>query len=219
MCPGDRGCTRTEECCTRLRLCACVHDCVGSCRCPWCGPVVPPCPAAFVSVVTCSGAGDPCRVGLTCWAVCTGHRRCVAVLPLPGVGMVVAAVAGMAVAVAAALCRETICSGFALVSPHNKGPCAIVFVRVCEHCVLGTVRASESVGSRVWEGGGGHGCVCTCLGAQGQMRSMCCLLCAQVAAVSDRVFVCFGSSECAREEDTEGGFECVPVQAPLTRQV
>lgn len=48
---------------------------------------------------------------------------------------------------------------------------------------------------------------------------MCCLLCAQVAAVSNRVFVCFGSSECAQEEDMEGGFECVPVQAPLTWQV
>lgn len=50
------------------------------------------------------------------------------------------------------------------------------------------------------------------------MRSMCYLLCAQVAAVSNRVFVCFRSSECA-QEDTEGGYECVPVQAPLTWQV
>lgn len=54
---------------------------------------------------------------------------------------------------------------------------------------------------------------------QGQMRSMRYLLCAQVAAVSNRIFVCFGSSECAQEEDVEGGFECVPVQAPLTWQV
>lgn len=43
-------------------------------------------------------------------------------------------------------------------------------------------------------------------------------LCAQVAAVSNRVFVCFGSSECAQEEDMGDGLS-VPVQAPLTWQV
>lgn len=37
------------------------------------------------------------------------------------------------------------------------------------------------------------------------MRSMCYLLCAQVAAVSNRVFVCFGSPECAQAEDMGGG--------------
>lgn len=36
--------------------------------------------------------------------------------------------------------------------------------------------------------------------------------------MSSRVFVCFGSSECAQEEDVVG-VECVPVQAPLTWQV
>lgn len=44
-----------------------------------------------------------------------------------------------------ALCRETICYGFALVSLHNEAPCVIMFVSVCEPRVLGTVYASESV--------------------------------------------------------------------------
>lgn len=44
-----------------------------------------------------------------------------------------------------ALCRETICYGFALVSLYNEALCVIMFVSVCEHRVLGTVCASESV--------------------------------------------------------------------------
>lgn len=43
------------------------------------------------------------------------------------------------------LYRETICYGFALVSLYNEALCVIMFVSVCEHRVLGTVCASESV--------------------------------------------------------------------------
>lgn len=64
---------------------------------------------------------------------------------------------------------------------------------------------------------GVHAWVCICLCARGQIRS--CRLCAQVAAVSNRVFVCFRLPECAQEEDMVGGLECVPVRAPLTWQV
>lgn len=45
------------------------------------------------------------------------------------------------------------------------------------------------------------------------------LLRAQVAAVSNRAFVCFRLPECAQEEDVSGGLECMPVWAPLTWQV
>lgn len=68
------------------------------------------------------------------------------------------------------------------------------------------------------DGEGVHAWVCICLCApRGQMSSY--LLGAQVVAVSNRVFVCFGLPECAREEDRMGGFECMPVWAPLTWQV
>lgn len=58
-------------------------------------------------------------------------------------------------------------------------------------------------------------CVCLCTG--GQMSAY--LLRAQVAAVSNRAFVCFRLPECAQEEDVSGGLECMPVWAPLTWQV
>lgn len=64
---------------------------------------------------------------------------------------------------------------------------------------------------------GVHAWVCICLCARGQISSY--RLCAQVAAVSNRVFVCFRLPECAQEEDMVGGLECVPVRAPLTWQV
>lgn len=68
-------------------------------------------------------------------------------LRLPRVVVVAVAVAVAMVAMVVALCRETICYGFALVFPHNKALFVIMFVCVCERCVLETVRASESVES------------------------------------------------------------------------
>lgn len=90
------------------------------------------CPADFVRELTHSDAGAHCA-GLLGWAVRARSQAaqalCCRVASAQGGG------GG----------GETICYGFALVPPHDKALRVIMFVHVCEHRVLGTVRASESV--------------------------------------------------------------------------
>ena len=82
-----------------------------------------------------SDAGDHC-VGLIRLAVCTrshaAQALCCCVASAQGDG-------------GGGGGGETICCGFALVPPHDKALRVVMFVRVCEHRVLQTVRASESV--------------------------------------------------------------------------
>ena len=105
--------------------------------------------------------------------------------------------------VAAVWCRETIRYGFALVSLLGKALCVTVFMRVCEHRVLET--ACFGVCGKLSVGRGEHMAVFVLVCEPGVRCAPCAnLLCAQVAAVSNRVFVCFGSSECAQEEDMAG---------------